>query len=96
MAVPVTHSILTPADSESCSQPWATALPNKRCVLCGAVLCGSICLFASLPNTCLFRLPYSVQVDEMFRGAPVDEKGQFNYYEFTKILKHGSKDKNAE
>jgi hypothetical protein len=32
----------------------------------------------------------------MFRGAPVDDKGQFNYYAFTKILKHGSKDAQEE
>merc|ERR1712235_46915 len=32
------------------------------------------------------------QVDELFRGAPIDSKNQFNYKEFTKILKHGSKD----
>ena len=35
------------------------------------------------------------QVELMFRGAPVDENG-FNYYEFTKILKHGAKDKEAD
>lgn len=33
------------------------------------------------------------QVDEMFRDAPIDGKGDFNYVEFTKILKHGTKDK---
>ncbi len=32
------------------------------------------------------------EVEEMFRGAPIDEKGRFNYFEFTKILKHGQKD----
>ena len=36
------------------------------------------------------------QVEEMFRGAPVNDKGQFNYFEFTKILKHGSKDAASE
>lgn len=34
------------------------------------------------------------QVDEMFRDAPIDSSsGDFNYVEFTKILKHGTKDK---
>lgn len=31
-------------------------------------------------------------VDEIFREAPI-KKGQFNYVEFTRILKHGTKDK---
>ena len=35
-----------------------------------------------------------VEVEDMFRGAPINDKNQFNYYEFTKILKHGSKDAN--
>ena len=34
------------------------------------------------------------QVDEMFRDAPIDPKtGDFNYVEFTKILKHGTNEK---
>lgn len=33
------------------------------------------------------------QVDEMFRDAPIDKQGGFDYKEFTKILKHGTKDK---
>ena len=41
---------------------------------------------------CGRRAGHAVQVEEMFRGAPVDDKGHFNYFEFTKILKHGSKD----
>jgi len=37
------------------------------------------------------------QVDEMFRDAPIDNKtGDFDYMEFTKILKHGTKDKNDD
>jgi len=32
------------------------------------------------------------EVDEMFREAPI-KNGQFNYVEFTRILKHGAKDK---
>ena len=28
----------------------------------------------------------------MFHGAPVDSKGNFNYVEFTRIIKHGSKE----
>ena len=34
------------------------------------------------------------QVDEMYREAPIDRKtGNFDYVEFTRILKHGAKDK---
>ncbi|CAK8680337.1 myosin regulatory light chain 12A-like [Clavelina lepadiformis] len=34
------------------------------------------------------------QVDEMFREAPINSKtGDFDYVEFTRILKHGAKDK---
>uniref|UniRef100_A0A8C6ULN8 Myosin, light chain 12, genome duplicate 2 n=1 Tax=Neogobius melanostomus TaxID=47308 RepID=A0A8C6ULN8_9GOBI len=32
-------------------------------------------------------------VDELFREAPIDKKGNFNYVAFTRILKHGAKDK---
>jgi Ca2+-binding EF-hand superfamily protein len=32
------------------------------------------------------------QVDEMLRGAPVNTQGQFDYCEFTKILKRGQKE----
>jgi len=33
------------------------------------------------------------EVDELFRGAPINAKGEFDYLEFTRILKHGTKDK---
>lgn len=33
------------------------------------------------------------EVDELFREAPIDKKNNFNYVEFTRILKHGAKDK---
>uniref|UniRef100_A0A2R9A7H3 EF-hand domain-containing protein n=1 Tax=Pan paniscus TaxID=9597 RepID=A0A2R9A7H3_PANPA len=33
------------------------------------------------------------EVDELYREAPIDKKGNFNYIEFTCILKHGAKDK---
>jgi len=36
------------------------------------------------------------QVDEMFRDAPISKQGDFNYVEFTKILKHGTKEKDDE
>ncbi|TNN32604.1 Myosin regulatory light polypeptide 9 [Liparis tanakae] len=36
------------------------------------------------------------EVDELFREAPIDGKGNFNYAEFTRILKHGAKDKDDE
>jgi len=32
------------------------------------------------------------ECDDMFHGAPVDTKGNFNYVEFTRIIKHGSKE----
>ena len=32
------------------------------------------------------------QVDDMFREAPIKD-GMFDYKEFTRILKHGAKDK---
>jgi len=32
------------------------------------------------------------KVDEMYREAPIS-KGMFNYIEFTRILKHGAKEK---
>jgi len=28
----------------------------------------------------------------MFRGAPIDSQGRFDYVAFTRILKHGTKD----
>ncbi|KAF5926972.1 hypothetical protein HPG69_001605, partial [Diceros bicornis minor] len=33
------------------------------------------------------------EVDELYREAPIDKKGNFNYTEFTHILNHGAKDK---
>lgn len=35
------------------------------------------------------------QVDDMYREAPIDN-GNFNYIEFTKILKHGKKEKDED
>lgn len=32
----------------------------------------------------------------MFREAPIDKFGNFNYIEFTRILKHGAKDKDEQ
>lgn len=40
-------------------------------------------------NYCLL---WFLQVDEMYREAPIS-KGMFNYIEFTRILKHGAKEK---
>ena len=36
--------------------------------------------------------PPTLQVDQMLRGAPVDNAGNFDYQAFTRILKHGTKD----
>lgn len=33
------------------------------------------------------------EVNKMYCEAPIDKKGNFNYVEFTRILKHGAKDK---
>lgn len=35
------------------------------------------------------------QVDEMYREAPI-KNGLFDYLEFTRILKHGAKDKDEQ
>ena len=32
------------------------------------------------------------ECDDMFHGAPIDADGNFNYLEFIRILKHGSKE----
>lgn len=32
------------------------------------------------------------EVDEMFRGAPIDSEGMFDYVSFVRLIKHGSKD----
>jgi len=32
------------------------------------------------------------EVDEMFRGAPIDNNGMFDYNAFVRLIKHGSKD----
>ncbi|OQR78138.1 myosin regulatory light chain sqh-like [Tropilaelaps mercedesae] len=34
------------------------------------------------------------QVDDIFRSAPIDKSGNFDYIEFTRILKHGLEDDN--
>merc|ERR1712130_718264 len=36
------------------------------------------------------------QVDDMFREAPIDQGGDFDYNAFVKILKHGKKDPDAD
>ena len=38
------------------------------------------------------RKYFVLQVDEMYREAPI-KNGMFDYNEFTKILKHGAKEK---
>lgn len=39
-----------------------------------------------------FSILFAFQVDEMYREAPI-KSGKFDYIEFTRILKHGAKDK---
>lgn len=41
------------------------------------------------------KLFYFLKVDEMFRDAPI-KKGNFDYIEFTRILKYGKKEKDDE
>lgn len=36
------------------------------------------------------------EVDEMYRECPIDGNGMFNYIEFTRILKHGAKEKDDQ
>jgi myosin regulatory light chain 12 len=36
------------------------------------------------------------EVEEMLRGAPVDASDNLNYIEFTRIMKHGTKDRDDE
>ena len=33
------------------------------------------------------------QVDDIFSEAPINKDGMFDYKEFTRVLKHGAKDK---
>lgn len=40
--------------------------------------------------------PYTTfQVDDLFRDAPI-KNGMFDYVEFTRMLKHGTKDKDEQ
>ena len=49
-----------------------------------------MCLLMSV-NMC----SVCVQVDDMYMGAPIS-KGNFDYVAFTRILKHGKKDKDDD
>lgn len=42
------------------------------------------------------NLYFNLQVDEMYREAPIDKHGMFDYLEFTRILKHGAKEKDDQ
>ena len=33
------------------------------------------------------------QVDDIFSQAPINDEGMFDYNEFTRVLKHGAKEK---
>lgn len=49
--------------------------------------------------SCIFTFTFFFsmsKVDEMYREAPIDKNGMFNYLEFTRILKHGAKDKDDQ
>lgn len=53
----------------------------------------SLCLVSSALH--VFNLSRHLQVDEMFRGAPIDDGGHFDYREYTRVLKHGSKEEES-
>ena len=36
------------------------------------------------------------QVDQLLKGTKIDDDGNLNYIEFTKVLKHGTTDKDDE
>lgn len=48
-----------------------------------------------MTHCCGCVLFHSEQVDEMYREAPI-KGGLFDYLEFTRILKHGAKDKDEQ
>ncbi|EDQ92146.1 uncharacterized protein MONBRDRAFT_14254 [Monosiga brevicollis MX1] len=35
------------------------------------------------------------EVDEMFKYAPIDDQGRFDYVEYTRMMKHGNKEEEA-
>ena len=48
--------------------------------------------FCPEANSCTFFRFTDDEVDEMYREAPI-KNGMFDYAEFTRILKHGAKEK---
>src|SRR5699024_4477384 len=50
----------------------------------------AVAIYIRTNSHCLF------QVDDMYREAPIDKNGLFDYLEFTRILKHGAKDKDDQ
>ena len=59
---------------------------------CCFPLCRTVCNpHEHLPSS-LFG---ETQVDEMFQHGAVDAEGNFDYQEYTRVLKHGSKDEEA-
>ncbi|VDM68587.1 unnamed protein product [Strongylus vulgaris] len=43
----------------------------------------------------IVQIYVNIQVDELFRDAPI-KNGNFDYVEFTRMLKHGTKDKDEQ
>lgn len=43
----------------------------------------------TFPMHVVMILTLSLQVDIMFQGATIDDKGNFNYKDFAQVLKHG-------
>jgi hypothetical protein len=47
-------------------------------------------------NSLIYYIPVfrmsNEEVEMMYRGAPIDSRGNFDYVAFTKVLKHGTKD----
>ena len=50
--------------------------------------CNSLIVYLHCFTNCILAL---FQVDEMFRDAPI-KRGNFDYLEFTRILKYGKKE----
>ena len=51
-----------------------------------------MCNTSKIKKTFFFSRFTEEEVDEMYREAPI-KNGMFDYQEFTRILKHGAKEK---
>lgn len=51
-------------------------------------------MHASMACVPFVELTRGIQVNDFFRHAPIDSNGLFDYTEFIRLLKNGSKDTN--